>query len=124
MTAHARQQSFLDTLFASIDAQDLDDFLQHLTESASFRFGSAPEVTGHDDIRNAVSGFFSTIKALQHRVDQTFANGDTVFCEGIVTYTRKDDSRISLPFVDVFEMVDSKIDAYKIYMDVNPLYAQ
>ena len=124
MTPDARQLTMLDALFATIDAQDIDGFLAHLAQSASFRFGSTPEVRGHDNIRIAVGGFFSTIKALQHRVVRSMAADNTIVCEGIVTYTRQNDTSISLPFVVIFEMADDKIHDYKIYIDVNPLYAQ
>jgi hypothetical protein len=45
-----------------------------------------------------------------------------------VTYTRHDDSRITLPFVDVLVRASSAgarltIADYRIYMDVAPLYA-
>jgi hypothetical protein len=45
-------------------------------------------------------------------------------CEGEVTYTRHDESEITLPFVNVFEFEGELISHYKIYADSEPLYAE
>lgn len=123
MTATAAQRTMLQRLFAAIDAQDIDAFLEHLAEPASFRFGSAPAVAGKPAIKAAVSGFFASISGLEHEIDLTIANGSAIVCEGNVTYTRHDGSRITLPFTDVFRMAGERIADYRIYMDVAPLYA-
>ena len=124
MSITEAQQSLLRNLFAAIDAKDVDGFAEFLTPDASFRFGSAPAAAGADAIREAVGGFFTSIKALEHTVTRAFADGSTLFCEGSVTYTRHDDSAVTLPFADVFEMsADGLITDYKIYMDIAPLYA-
>lgn len=124
MSAAEAQQVLLQGLFESIDGQDTDRFVGFLTADASFRFGSAPAAVGRDAIHAAVDGFFGTIKGLSHELTTSFSQGDTVFCEGNVTYTRHDDSTVTLPFADVFELSrDGLIAEYKIYMDINPLYS-
>ena len=123
MSVTADQQSTLDSLFAAIDAKDIDTFLDHLTDEPSFRFGSAPAAVGRDGVRAAVDGFFGTIAGLSHELDLAMAEGDTLVCGGTVTYTRHDGSSVAIPFVDVFDMDGLKIKNYKIYMDIAPLYA-
>ena len=114
----------LENLFATIDSMDVDGFVKFLTPDASFRFGSAPAAQGAEAIRAAVGGFFGTIKGLSHEVSRSMAEDGILVCEGSVTYTRADDSEITLPFVDVFEMSgDDLISDYRIYMDIGPLYA-
>ena len=115
-------------LFARIDARDADGFAGFLSEDAVLRFGSAPPVHGADAIRQAIGAFFESIKALSHEIDYTAEIDGRVVCEGHVTYTRHDDSRITLPFIDVLVRAPSTragltIDDYRIYMDVAPLYA-
>lgn len=124
MNSQAPAEGQLDALFAAIDAQDTDGFLACLTKDAKFRFGSAPAVSGHDAIRGAVDGFFGTVAGLRHVVSKSVAAGPTIFCEGEVTYTRHNGSRITLPFVDVFEIEEGLISDYKIYVDIAPLYAE
>jgi len=117
-TRHAR----LDDLFAAIDAKDTERFLGFLTDEASFRFGSELAVQGKEAIHSAVGGFFSSIADLRHDLARSVAEDDVVICEGEVTYTRHDSTRITLPFVTVLEFDDEWISDYKIYMDVGPLY--
>ena len=123
MSASEAQESMLASLFSAIDAKDGDAFVDHLTEDASFRFGSAPAAVGRDAIHAAVTGFFETIAGLSHEIDLTTTEGDTLIFEGTVSYARHDGSSIALPFVDVFEMDDLRIKDYKIYMDIAPLYS-
>lgn len=110
-------------LFAAIDARDSAAFVAYLTDGAVFRFGSADPVQGRDAIQAAVEAFFGSIAGLSHSIDRVVRDGDTLFCEGEVTYRRHNGSQVTLPFADVFEYRDGLIDAYKIYMDIAPLYA-
>jgi limonene-1,2-epoxide hydrolase len=110
-------------LFASIDAMDTERFLSFIHEDASFRFGSSPAVRGHADIRKAVEGFFASFAALRHDVLRTVCADGAVVCEGEVTYTRHDGSKITLPFVNVFEVEGGLISLYRVYIDITPLYA-
>ena len=113
----------LKALFAAIDSRDSKAFVGFLAPDADFRFGSAPVVSGRDAIRNAVDGFFASIGGLSHRVTATFTANGALACEGEVTYTRHDGSKVVLPFADVFEFDGELISNYKIYMDIAPLYA-
>ena len=114
--------SRLDDLFKAVDAKDTERFLGFLTDQAIFRFGSTPSVQGKEAIRAAVDGFFSTIAGCRHVLARTVAEGAVMICEGEVTYTRHDASKISLPFANVFELDGELISAYKIYLDAGPLY--
>ena len=115
--------ALLDDLFAAIDSKDSDRFVGFLADDARFRFGSAPAVQGRAAIRDAVEQFFTSIQALRHQVTLVVESGNTLVCEGEVTYTRHDGSTISLPFADVFEMAGERVADYKIYMDISPLFA-
>jgi len=110
-------------LFASIDAMDTGGFLGFIAAEGEFRFGSSPPVRGHAAIRAAVENFFSSFAALRHDLQRQVVQGDTVVCEGEVTYTRHDGSTVTLPFCNVFEVQDGLISLYRIYIDVGPLYA-
>jgi limonene-1,2-epoxide hydrolase len=108
-------------LFASIDAMDTESFLGFIHEDATFRFGSSPAVTGHVAIKAAVESFFASFAALKHDLQRLVADGNTVVCEGEVTYTRHDGSTITLPFVNVFETDAGLISLYRVYIDIGPL---
>jgi limonene-1,2-epoxide hydrolase len=40
-----------------------------------------------------------------------------------VTYTRKDESTLTVPAVTIWRVRNKKIDEYRIYIDVAPLFA-
>ncbi len=116
-------RGWLDALFRKIDEMDVEGFLSFLTPDAHFRLGNAPVVHGKKAIGEAVQRFFSTIKKSDHRLLDTWAERDAMICQGEVTYTRKDNSQVTLPFVNIFRMVDARIDQYLIYVDIAPLYS-
>ncbi len=114
---------WLDDLFAAIDAADTERFLGFLTEQATFRFGSAEPLVGREAIRAGVDGFFATIGGSRHAVTGVWRGPGSLVVEGTVTYTRLDQSVITLPFANVFDMSDERIAHYRIYVDIAPLYA-
>ena len=114
--------TWLTELFIAIDNKDADSFARSLSADAVFCFGNADRVKGREVIRDAVDSFFASIKGLIHDLKNTWAHQDYVVCNGEVTYTRHDNSQITLPFADVFAMNGEKIQEYLIYMDVGPLY--
>lgn len=123
MNAAVEEKYRLDALFAAIDNKDTDAFLGFLTDDAVFRFGTAPEIRGRDAIRDGVNGFFDTIASSKHRLDRVISQEKVLVCEGAVEYQRLDDRNITVPFVDVFDYEGDRISAYKIYIDISPLYA-
>jgi len=110
-------------LFASIDAMDTESFLSFIRADATFRFGSSPAVRGHAEIRAAVESFFASFAALKHDLQRIVADGNAVVCEGEVTYTRHDNSTITLPFANIFDVDDGLISQYRVYIDIGPLFA-
>ena len=111
-------------LFATVDRMDAEGFASFFTDDGLFRFGNAPTVKGRIEIAEAVGQFFASIKGLRHRIlDEWSADGvDIVEVE--VTYTRHDDSQVDLSAACIFRLEGQQISDYRIYMDINPLYAE
>ncbi len=124
MTVDDATRALLDDLFARIDEKDTERFLDFLTDDASFRFGSAPPAQGREVIRTVLDGFFASIAGLSHELSRAVEETGAIICEGTVTYTRHDGSKIALPFADILELEGDRISNYKIYMDAGPLYAE
>ena len=110
-------------LFGAIDKMDADAFVSFLTEDAGFKFANAPTVKGREEIRKAVSQFFSAIKGLKHEIRDVWELDNAAICEGEVTYTRHDGSKLSFPFADILRMKNELISDYRIYMDISSLFA-
>ena len=124
VTADDAQHPWLDDLFAAIDEMNVERFLRFLTPDATFRFGSAAPAKGENEIREAVEAFFASISGCRHVLGNILADDGTLVCEGEVTYTRHDGSKITLPFANVFELDGELVSHYKIYADAAPLYAE
>jgi ketosteroid isomerase-like protein len=110
-------------LFDTVDRQDAEGFGMFFTEDGLFRFGNAPTVKGRSEISASVSQFFESIKALRHRILDTWRSGDVEICEVEVTYTRHDDTTVDLMAACLFRMQGDRIADYRIYMDISPLHA-
>lgn len=109
-------------LFESIDNQDMDTFLGFLDEDVAFRFGNMPEVQGKENVREAIGGFYDSIQSLSHQVDEVFGKKKAIACNGTVTYTRHDSSKLSVPFANIFKLNGKLIGEYYIYVDISELY--
>ncbi len=110
------------SLFNDIDKMDADKFASYLDDNVRFRFGNAPVVEGKEAARETVDGFFKSIKGIRHKKLRMWVHSDSVLYQGESTYTRHDDSEITLPFFNVFLLNGDKIKDYLIYMDINPLF--
>lgn len=115
--------AFVRRVFDSVDGKDTKGFLSFFDKDAQFRFGSAPAVTGKEAIGEAVDDFFTSIKGLRHEILETWSDAGTVICQGQATYTRIDDSKVTLPFVTIWRMRGERIKEYLIYVDIQPLYS-
>jgi ketosteroid isomerase-like protein len=112
----------LQSLFRSIDRKDVDAFLAFLSDEAVFRFGNGAPVRGKDLIREAVEGFFASIKAIRHDLRESWDAQDALVGHGMVTYTRHDSSTLTVPFAVVLGLKADRIDEYLIFADVSQLH--
>ncbi len=116
-------QQFLKSLMDSVDAQDAEKFVAHLTDDAVFKFANMEPVKGKENVKQAVAGFFGSVKGLNHKLLDTVEQNGTIVMRGEVTYTRHDNSKLTVPFVNFFKMNGGKIKDYLIYVDASQLYA-
>ena len=79
--------------------------------------GNSQPLEGKETVRSGVSGFLSSIKNITHSLSDTLISGDTVVVHGIVTYTRKDESQLKVPFSNNFYLQGEKISDYLIFID-------
>lgn len=110
-------------LYAAIDNQDADEFVSFLTDDSSFAMSDVDPVVGKENIREAVGGFFQSIKGLSHNFEEIIESGNKVISPGVVTYTRHDDTTLSVKYCNIFTYVDNKIKGYDVFVDISKLYA-
>lgn len=109
-------------LFDAIDNMDPEKFVSYLDENAEFIFGNMSPVKGRENIKKAVSDFFGTIQGLRHEVPNIWTIKDYIFSELKVTYTRKDGKKVVVPGLNLFKVKNGKIEEYKIFIDISPVY--
>lgn len=115
--------AWMSALLAAVDARDTTRFLSFFTDDAAFRFSNSPAAVGNADIGAAVGAFFDSIGGLHHEIGHAWAPAGHAVCDGVVTYTRKDGSTLTVPFANVFVLRDGRICDYRIYVDASALYA-
>jgi hypothetical protein len=115
--------SFTTELFADIDRQDAHAFASRLSEDARVRIGSAEPISGRAAVEAGLTQFFGMIKALRHDMVEQWDMGDAMIIESEVTYTRLDDSLVTVPAVTIFRRGDELIDDYRIFIDLGPVLA-
>jgi hypothetical protein len=94
-----------------------------LTEDSIFLFGNQEAVRGKQAIRDYVAEFFKMIKASEHKVLDFWEGENSIVWQGEVTYTRLDEKKVTINFVNVFYMSGDLIKDYLIYIDNSPLFA-
>ncbi|MGV0816103.1 nuclear transport factor 2 family protein [Mycolicibacterium boenickei] len=110
-------QSVLDT----VDALDIEGFLNHLADDCEFRVGGAPPAVGHAAIAASVQGQFALVTSIEHSVDNVWRHANHIIVKGTLIYHRKAGSSVSVPFVNVWVLIRNKITRYAVYADLRAL---
>ena len=104
-------------LFGAVDSMDADAFVRFMAKNVFFRDGSAEPLRGRDVVRDDIGALYSRIKGINHVLSETWVLGNVVVVHGTVTYTRLDDSTLTVPFADIWKMNGGLIQEYMIFVD-------
>jgi hypothetical protein len=74
-------------------------------------------------VREAWAGFCQDLNGVKHDLVGQWTVDGTTIVEAEVTYTRGDDSQVTVPVVTIYRERDGEIDDYRIYIDLAPLFA-
>jgi ketosteroid isomerase-like protein len=111
-------------VFATVDSMDVDTITPLFAADSRVVFGNGQPLVGIDEIRTGITAFFDTIAGLRHEIVNEWNLGDDAIVEFKVTYNRKDGQQVTIPCVTIFHTdAAGKIDAYRVYFDVAPIYA-
>ena len=111
------------SLFRAIDARDAKRFVEFVADDGSFRYANFPPAVGKPAVEAAVAGFFGSIAAIGHRIDDVWSVPGHIVCRGTVTYTRLDGREVSMPFCNVLALAGERVTEYRVYVDPAPLTA-
>jgi ketosteroid isomerase-like protein len=112
------------SLFATVDGMNVATIASLFAEDGRVVFGNGQPLLGIGQIRTGITAFFATIDGQHHHVVNEWTVGDDAIIELKVTYDRKDGQRVTIPCVTIFHTnAAGKIDDYRVYFDVAPIYA-
>lgn len=100
-----------------------EEFASYFAEDAVYRMGNREPIVGQNNILESSKQFRSRLKGVSHDIKHIWELGETVVCEMQATYTRSDDSTVTLPCMDVIHFDGDKFKTMKIYMDISPVFA-
>lgn len=111
-------------VFAMTDAMDVAAVVSLFAADARVVFGNGQPMVGVDAIRTGTIAFYETIAGLHHEIVNEWNFGNDTIVELKVTYGRKDGQQVTIPCVTIFHTdAAGKIDDYRVYYDVAPIYA-
>ncbi len=74
-------------------------------------------------MRDAWAGFCGDLQGVRHDLVERWEAGQATIVEALVTYTRTDDSTVTVPVVTIYRADGDLIDDYRIFIDLAPLFA-
>ena len=111
-------------ILAAIDSGDLDVLFRHVTDDIRFQFGNAEVTTGISAFEAASRAFFQSIAAIRHELlDLWEVEGGAVIAVMMVHYKRLDGQELSLPCCNLMGTRAGRVHDYRVYMDINPVFA-
>ena len=116
-------EEFARAVFTAVDRQDVASFTSFFSPAGGFTFGNNPTVKGPAAIGQYCTQFYAAVDGLSHETHNVWQVGDAIIVPATVTYTRKDKTQVPLPCISVLRVEGDKIWDYRVYMDVNPLFA-
>lgn len=87
------------------------------------RFGNAEPIDGREAVRDAWASFCQDLNGVKHDLVEQWTIDATTIVEASVTYTRRDDSQVTVPVVTIYRERGGEIHDYRIYIDLAPLFA-
>jgi ketosteroid isomerase-like protein len=111
-------------LFTTVDSMDVATITSLFAADSRVIFGNSQPLVGLDEISSGITAFYDTIAGLHHEIMNEWNVGDDAIVEFKVSYDRKDGQQVSIPCVTIFHTdTAGKIDNYRVYFDVAPIYA-
>jgi ketosteroid isomerase-like protein len=112
-------------LVARINAHDVPGILALLAPEHRFVDGVGRAMTGHDDLREAWSGYLALFPDYRIDVDSLVADGELVLLAGSASgsvETRSGTERWRIPAAWRAEVRGGLVDVWQVYADNTPVY--
>jgi len=122
----ASHDGVIRTMFAASDSGDVAAMLRFLTDDVVLVFGNAEPIHGKTAVEALFRQVTSRLRSVRHEIHdiwQASEDARVSIARMTVHYTRLDGSVVSLPCCNIFCVSGDLIADYRVYMDVNPVFA-
>jgi ketosteroid isomerase-like protein len=111
-------------LLEAVDSKDAASLGRYFADGIVFRFGNSDPVGGKAAVLDTCVEFLAGIAGISHDIQHLWQVApDWVVAVMTVHYTRHDGGTLSLPCANTFRFSDGKVAQYRIFMDINPVFA-
>lgn len=124
MQTRVPSEQFFNDLFDEVDSAGAIGAAENFTEDGTFLFGNLPPMVGRTAIAKFTMGLYSMVSRVHHRLDNYWRVGEQhAFTNGMVTFTRLDDTELTVPFATVshFTPDGAKLTYHQVYLDPSTL---
>lgn len=109
-------------IFAAADTRNPAEFVSHLSEDVSFRYGNAPAITGPAAVSQALSMLFDLVKTMRHDLVGIHACGDIWAVETVANYVDRFGRSFAFPACNLMTVRDGKVCDYRIFVDNSAMF--
>lgn len=111
--------------FTDADKLHLPTLMNWFGEEIDLRLANTPPIIGRPAVEATFKQFWSTISGMKHVREQLVCDGDSAFQGSIVTYTRLDGKKVSMPVSSHLRRDgNGRLNRLWIYIDLAPLFAE
>ncbi len=111
--------------FRDADLLDLPALMNWLTDDVDLRLANMPPIIGKQRAEEAFRQFWSTLNGMSHERQHLVIEGNCAFQGSIVTYTRLDGKKVSMPVASHLRLTaEGRSDRLWIYIDLAPLFSE
>ena len=123
MRASTETVRLLTEYFATMEANDFQEFCSYYAEDMTLTFGNSPEIKGRDNIISAFSDALDKVVSLGHDLVNVWEEeGGVVFFEDIGRWTLRSGAVIEIKAASKITILDGKFVDQRIYVDNAPLF--
>lgn len=108
--------------FRAADSRDAAGFVQVLTPDVRWVFGNAPALHGREAVREALSGFFSYVREMDHEIVGIWESPECITAETRVRYVDQFGRTFSFPGCDLLFLSGNLFREVRIFVDNHELF--
>ena len=110
-------EDIVNSFIAKIEARDLDDALEHVSEDCYYDNVPIGDMTGKEDMLQFLSGLLKGDGPVEFEVVRQTCTGNTVMNERLDRFNTASGRSIELPVMGIFEVTGGLITFWRDYFD-------